>query len=144
MIKIFDLIHLSRCFYKVTDELNAMAAAMAGDMVLKVTPATSTALATAQNAALHKRRVVVTLEDAAGNRQTWFKGDLAAAVAQSVVGTGAISVIDGTPQMVDGKCEIVISYTGVFAVGDTNTLTIAALTIMGTVVASKASVETSI
>lgn len=121
------------------DTVPTMEAAMAGDMVLTITPATVNRAATA---AAWTRTVTIQLETAAGEVHTWYNADLAVAIATTSV-AGTASITDATPPMVAGVCQVVVSGdAAAWLAVETDTLTLSDQTIMGNVVAGGTSVQT--
>lgn len=125
----------------VRNELLLREKAMAGDMVWVCTPAT---VAPTPTAAAWTREVVVTLETAAGEVHTWF--NKAITTGRSIADTstaGTASIASTTLTMVDGKNVTTVSGDAANWLNtETDTLTIAAATILGYTVAEKTSVET--
>ena len=118
-----------------------VAKAMAGDMVWTVTPATKS---TAATAAAWTRKVLVELKTAAGEVHEWFNKAITTGVSiADTSAAGTASITSTTLTIVDGKAEITVSgNAAAWNAAETDTLTIAAATIMGYTVASKTSVET--
>jgi hypothetical protein len=125
----------------VTATQTRMAEAMAGDMVLDISPAT---VDRATTAAAWSRDVTITLQNAAGDVHDWYTADLTVAIADTS-GAGTASVVDLTPAMVNGVCVVAVSGdAALWDVGETDTLTVSDQTIMGYVVAGGTSVQTFI
>ena len=89
----------------------------------------------------YTRSVKVELVDTAGNVHSWFNGTVPITIADNASGTAEIVTTD--PVMVNGEMTIVVTLTGTFAGANTNTLTVAQKSIMGTTVTAKTSIETS-
>lgn len=122
-----------------SNDINAMASAMAGDIVAVVTPATkSTAHADAAN-----RTVYVELQDSNGLRHSWCNKSISTIVtAAKSSSAGTATVASATITFVNGVAEIPVTIGGTWLAADTNTITIAQMTILGVTVAAKTSVET--
>ena len=115
------------------------AEAMSGDMVFVVTPAT---LSTAYGAAA-TRTVAIALKNAAGDVHTWFNKAITTGVSIGKSSTNGTATIPSTTlTFVSGLVSVVITEGGTWLAVETNTLTVAAATILGYTVASKTSVET--
>jgi hypothetical protein len=113
--------------------------ALSGDLVFVVTPAT---LNTAHGDAAN-RTVAIALKTAAGEVHTWFNAALTTGVAVAKSSeNGTVTITSTTLTFVAGVASVVITEGGTWAAADTNTLTIAAATIIGYTVAQKTSVET--
>ena len=115
--------------------------AMAGDMVFVVTPATVTTSATS---AAWTRTVRVELKTAAGELHEWFDKAIATGVSIADTSTaGTATIASTTLTFVNGQATVVVSGdAAAWLATETDTLTIAAATVMGYTVASKTSVET--
>ena len=122
-----------------SDDLRAKA--MAGDMVWVVTPATK---ASAAGSAAWTRNVLVQLQTAAGEIHDWFTKDITTGVSIADTSTaGTASITSTTLKIVNGQAVVAVSGNAAsWLATETDTLTIAAATIMGYTVASKTSVET--
>lgn len=124
-----------------------MNSAMAGDMVITLTPATLASSAAAVNAEIalpvgkFVRTVAVELKNAAGEIHDWFTGTLSLADAEVTNGNGTGAVTAATVAMVNGVGVATLEYIGVWAAADTQTLTVTG-TVMGNVLAAKTSVDT--
>lgn len=107
------------------DYMIAMEKAMAGDLVLVLTPATLANSAAAVNAAVggtaekFVRTVQVELQAADGTVHEWFTGELAAAVAETTAGDGASAIADAATSvsLENGQGTIDIEYTGAWSGG---------------------------
>jgi hypothetical protein len=115
--------------------------AMAGDLVFVATPATVNRAATSS---AWTRTVVIELRTAAGERHTWFNKAITSGASIADTSTaGTASIPSTTVTYTEGRATIVVSGTAAaWLATETNTLTIAAATILGYTVASKTSVET--
>ena len=130
---------------KLWDYLTVMETALKGDLVLVATPATTGGSAVAINAAIagtaakYTRDVVLTLENAAGDIQTWFNGTMAVAVAEVTAGNGVSAMDDGlaTVQFEAGVATATVKYTGAWAGGtaqtETQRITAGAITRAGSI-----------
>jgi hypothetical protein len=118
-----------------------VAAAMSGDMLFVVSPAT---VNTPARSSAWTRTVTISLEDAAGNIQTWFNKAIAAGVSiGDDSGAGTASITSTTLTFVNGVATVVISGDAqAWQAGQHDTLTIAAVVIMGYTVPQVTSVET--
>jgi hypothetical protein len=118
-----------------------VAKAMSGDMVWTITPATKS---TAATAAAWTRNVLVELKTAAGDLHTWFNKAIATGVSiADTSSAGTASITSTTLTIINGQAVITVSGNAAsWLAADTDTLTIAAATIMGCTVAAKTSVET--
>lgn len=121
------------------DDLQAKAAA--GDLVWVLTPATKS---TAATSAAWTRKVLVQLKTAAGEVHEWFNKAITTGVSiADTSSAGTASITSTTLTIVNGQAEITVSGTAAaWNAAETDTLTVAAATIMGYTVASKTSVET--
>lgn len=128
------------------DYLIGVERAMAGEIVLVVSPATLGSSAADVNAAITTddkfvRRVKVELKASAdGDVHQWFTGSFSAAVTNT--GNGAAAIAGGRVELENGVGYVDIEYTGTWAEGNTCTLTITGGTIMGYSVSDKTSKDT--
>jgi hypothetical protein len=108
------------------DYMIAIEKAMAGDLVLVLTPATLANSAADINAAIAAsddnifvRSVQVELQAADGTVHEWFTGELAAAVAETTAGDGASAIADSATKvsLENGRGTIDIEYSGAWAGG---------------------------
>lgn len=124
--------------------------ALAGDIVLSVTPATlgssaaKIATAIAGTAKKFVRTVKFELKDAAGNIHTWFNGDVDLTIVEVTAGDGVSVIAESATKvsLVEGVGSIDIEYTGVWAAADTSTLTTTQRDIAGVTITAKTSVDT--
>lgn len=125
------------------DLLALYAKALAGDMVLVVTPATDTP---APTALAWEQDFYVEVQSAAGEVHSWFNKAVATghSVAESTAGGGVASADPATTTtFVNGIAKITVSGTaGTWANADTATLTVAAIVILGYTLAQKTGVLT--
>lgn len=126
---------------EVRKELALRDKAMAGDIVMVISPATVAPLPTA---AAWTRTVSVELQTAAGELHSWLSAAIATKVSiadTSALGTATIA--STTLTLVNGRAEIVVTGSAhAWADTETDTLTIANLTVLGYTVTGKTSVET--
>jgi len=107
------------------DYMIAIEKAMAGDLVLVLTPATLANSAAAVNAAVggaaekFVRTVQVELQAADGTVHEWYTGELAAAVTETTAGDGASTIEDSATKvsLENGRGGINIEYTGTWSGG---------------------------
>lgn len=121
--------------------LENLASAMAGDLVFVVSPAT---LVSKPTSSAWTRTVTITLQNAAGYVHKWFNKAIATGVSIADTSTsGTASIPSTTLTFIEGVATVVISGDAqAWLNAETDTLTIAAATILGYTVASKTSVET--
>lgn len=125
---------------KLRDYLSAISSALSGDIVMTITPATTTRVATA---ATWTRKVLVTFKDSKGRVHEWLNTTMATKVTAADTSTaGAASVGSANLVVVNGIAEITVTGTAAWAAGATNTVTIANCTVLGVTVAGGTSVET--
>lgn len=121
---------------------------MGGDVTLAISPATlgssAAAVATAIAGDGFTRDVEVTLENAAGDRMTWFNGSFAIAASETTAGDGTAAISGGgsTVSFVEGKATVTLEYTGTWAAADTATLTVTGKDILGYSTSNVTSVDT--
>lgn len=120
--------------------------AMSAAAVLNVSPATlgssAAAVTTAIAGAGFTRNVAIELRAADGTLHDWFDGTFVIGIADTAA--GAATIVSTTATFVNGRCVIVITYTGAWANTNTSTLTITGGTLLGFTVADKTSVDTLI
>lgn len=139
-------------FKEFWDYMCAMEKALAGDMVLVLTPATTGSSAAAVTAAIggaagkYTRQVKVELKSAAGEVHEWFNGTFAIGVAEVTAGNGVAAIADSatTVELVEGVGTVTIEYTGAWAAADTQTLTVTGGEKLGYAISNKTSVDTLI
>jgi hypothetical protein len=118
-----------------------MQRAMCGDMVLALSPATVGGTAGAAGAS--SRSVEITLKTADGELHKWMNADFATKLSIADTSTPVPSLASTTLQLRGGKATVVITLpAGTYNAGETNTLTLANLTIMGYTVTGGTSVQT--
>ena len=123
------------------DKLYLEDKAAAGDLLWVCTPATAVPVPTS---AAWTREVVVTLETAAGELHTWFNKAITTGVAIADTSTaGTASIPSTTLTVTNGKAVITVSGDAQDWLNtETDTLTVAAATILGYTAGAKTSVET--
>jgi hypothetical protein len=126
---------------EVREEITQRDKAMAGDLVFVLTPATVTRPATS---ATWTRDVLVELKSADGKLHDWFTKSITSGVSianTSTLGTATIS--STTLNIVNGKAVVTVTGSAhAWVAEETDTLTVAQATILGTTVAAKTSVQT--
>ena len=125
----------------VSNDIATMAAAMAGNLVLSITPATTTRKATS---AAFTRTVTVRLVDSDGNVHTWFNKAVATGVSiADTSSAGTASIASTTLTFVNGVAQVVVTGSAsAWLANETNTLTVANVTVLGNTVTGGTSVET--
>lgn len=122
-------------------ELDLRDAAMSGDIVMTIDPATATP---APTAAAWTRNVLVQLESADGRVHSWLNDTYA--TTSSIANTssaGTASIASTTLTIVNGKAVITVSGdAAAWLATETDTLTIANITVLGVTVTGGTSVET--
>jgi len=115
--------------------------AMAGDMVLEILPAT---VAPVPTAAAWTRNVTIKLKNAAGVVHSWFNDVIVTRLSIANTSTaGTATIVTTTLTMVNGEATIVVSGdAAAWLNSETDTLTVADLSIMGYTVTGGTSVET--
>lgn len=124
-----------------SDDIDMLAKAMAGDMVLAISPATTSKAA---GTYALSRDVNVTLKDAAGNVHTWYNKAVTSGCSIADTSTAATAAIGSTTlTFVNGVAtKTVTAASAAWVAAETNTLTIANETIMGYTVTGGTSVQT--
>ncbi|MGG1554993.1 hypothetical protein [Paenibacillus ferrarius] len=128
--------------------LGIMERGLAGDMVLAVSPATTSSSAAAVTATIggsvakYTRSITIKLQTATGEVHEWFQGTFA--IAASKTGSGTLGIAGGltSATFVDGVAAVTLEYTGTWEVADTATLTITGGTKLGYTISNKTSVDT--
>ena len=126
----------------IRDAMELMAKAMAGDMVVVVTPADARKQETL---ATWTQTFYVEIQTAAGEVHTWFNAAIASGVAVSDAGGGTATIPSTTLTFVDGVATVVMSgNAATWASGETATITTSGSTIiiLGSTLASKTGVLT--
>lgn len=145
--------YVPNAFY---DYMKRIEEAMAGDIKLAISPATTgtsaadIAEAVGEDEGKFIRLVEVRLVNTAGDVHEWFNGTLNVITAETTAGDGASAIADEatTITIERGVGSVAIEYAGTWAAADTNTVTIGkdasdnADTIMGYALTAKTSVDT--
>lgn len=119
----------------------ALMDAAAGDMQIEIVPATKDRAATT---AAWTRTVKLRLKNTAGITHDWFNKSVTSAVSIAYTSTAGVASIPSTTLVwVNGEASVVASGTAAAWVSaETNTLTVANMTVMGYTVTGGTSVET--
>jgi len=130
-----------KAMQQLQDANQLLRSALSGDMVLSISPATVTRAATA---AAFTRTVEVALKTAAGKVHDWCNLALTTKVSVADASdAGEATIASTTLTLVKGKASIVVTGSeAAWLEDDTNTLTIATLSINGMSVTGGTSVET--
>lgn len=119
-----------------------MQRAMCGDMVLVISPETVGGTAATLSVA-SARYVNLELQTADGEVHTWCNKAFATTLSIADTSTPVPTIASTTLTLSKGKARITVTLpTGTYAADETNTLTIANLTIMGYTVTGGTSVQT--
>jgi hypothetical protein len=122
-------------------DVNTMAAALAGDITMSITPTTVTPSPTS---AAWTRNVVISLQTAGGDVHTWL--DKAYTTTLSIGDTssaGTASIVSTTLTLVNGEATVVVSGDAADWLNtETDTLTVGNITVAGITVTGGTSVET--
>lgn len=114
--------------------------AMAGDMVIVIDPETVTP---APTSSAWTRNVNIQVQTAAGAKHTWLDTSVASILSVGDTGGGTATIVTTTIVLVEGEINVVVSGdAATWANGETDTLTVANMTIMGYTVTGGTSVET--
>lgn len=89
----------------------------------------------------YTRTVKVQLVDSDDNVHTWFNGVVPVTITDDAAGEASVPTLN--PEMVNGEMDIVVTLTGTWAGGKTNTLSVSQKTILGYTVSAETSIETS-
>lgn len=118
-----------------------MQKAMSGDMEMVITP---TAVAPVPTAAAWTRKVLIEIKTAAGEVHTWLNKATATILSIADTGGGTATCSPATTlTLTNGVATIVVSGTAAtWANGETDTLTVGDLTLLGYTVTGGDSVET--
>ncbi len=121
-------------------ELTLIEKAMSGDIVIVIDPETVTPVPTS---AAWTRNVKISLKTAAGEIHSWCNLTEATILSIGDTGGGTASIVATTITIVNGETIVVVSGTeATWANGETDTLTVGNMTIMGYTVTGGTSVET--
>lgn len=122
-------------------QLNLMDKAMSGDLVMTISPAT---VAPAPTSAAWTRTVLISVKTAAGELHTWLNDSYATTASVGDTSTaGTATIASTTLTLVNGQAAIVVSGDAAdWLDTETDTLTIANITVLGYTVTGGTSVET--
>ena len=121
-------------------ELTLIEKAMSGDIVIVIDPETVDRTITTS---AWTRNVAISLETAAGEIHSWMNLTEATILSIADDGGGTASIVATTITIVNGETVVVVSGTeATWANGETDTLTVADMTVMGYTVTGGTSVET--
>ena len=121
-------------------ELTLIEKAMSGDILIVIDPETVTPIPTS---AAWTRNVEISLQTAAGEKHSWMNLTEATILSIADDGGGTASIVATTITIVNGETTVVVSGTeATWANGETDTLTVADMTVMGYTVTGGTSVET--
>lgn len=122
-----------------SDDISAIASALNSDIVAVISPSTKT---TAHASAVN-RTVTVQLQDSNGLVHSWCNKAISTIVtASKSSASGTATVASSTITFVNGVATIPVTIGGTWAAADTDTVTIATMTVNGVSVAGGTSVET--
>lgn len=114
--------------------------ALGGDIVMVIDPTT---VAPAPTTSAWTRNVTITVETTAGQVHDWLNETYATTLSIADTGGGTASIASTTLTLVNGKSVVVVSGTeATWANSETDTLTIANITVGGITVTAGTSVET--
>jgi hypothetical protein len=121
--------------------LSSIESALAGDIVMVIDPETTGSAATTAD---FTRDVRISIENAAGDVHTWLTKayTTTSSIGEVTAGDGTASIVSTTLSIVAGKAVVTVSCTDTWAADDTNTLTIANITVLGVTVTGGTSVDT--
>ncbi len=128
-------------FESIAGMLDQIAAAMEGDIALDISPAT---VAPAPTSAAWTRNVVLTLQTAAGVTHEWMNKAFTTTLSIADTSTaGLATIVSTTLTFVKGVATIVVSGDAQdWLDTETDTLTVANITVLGVTVTGGTSVET--
>lgn len=134
-----DLFYVTKNPARVLKEFNLLREAIGGDLKFEITPSE---VSTPTTSEAWTRTVTIKLVNSKGKVHDWYNGDISVSIADtSVAGTASIS--DETPAMTNGVCTVVISGDAqAWLADESDTLTVANLTVLGYTVTGVTSVET--
>lgn len=123
------------------EQLDLMASAMSGDLVMVISPETVTS---APTAAVFTRTVDIQIQTASGELHSWLNQDYATTLSIADTSTaGTASIASTTLSLAGGRAQVVVSGdAAAWLDTETDTLTIADIDIMGYTVTGGTSVET--
>ena len=121
-------------------ELTLLEKAMSGDIVIVIDPETVDRTITTS---AWTRNVKISLKTAAGEIHSWANLTEATILSIGDTGGGTASIVATTITIVNGETTVVVSGTeATWANAETDTLTVADMTVMGYTVTGGTSVET--
>ncbi len=125
----------------VRKEFSVRDAAMAGDIVMVISPVT---LDTPATALAFTRNVLVSIETAAGVVHDWLSADYTTTLSIADASTaGTASIVSTTLSIRGGSAIVVVSGdAAAWDAAETDTLTVANITVLGESVTGGTSVET--
>ena len=123
------------------EQIDLMAQAMSGDIVMVIAPETVELEATAE---AWDRDVTVTIETAGGDLHEWLNADYATTLSIGNTSTaGTASIESTTLSIVNGKAVVTVSGDEEdWLAAETDTLTVGAITVLGATVTGGDSVQT--
>lgn len=126
---------------ELREELAVRDAALAGDIAMVITPATVEQAATNE---AWSRKVIVEIKTADGRLHDWLTASFATKVSiADTSAAGAAATPSTTLSIVNGRAEITVTgAAAAWLAAETNTLTIASITVLGVALGSKTSVGT--
>ena len=126
---------------QLRDEIELRDKALSGDMVFSITPAT---IVTAPTSALWTRDIVIEVQDAAGNLHTWLDQAYTTKLVIANTSTaGTATIASTTLTLEQGRAVITVSGDALaWLATETDTLTVADITVMGYTITGGTSVET--
>lgn len=122
-------------------QMNLQDKAMSGDLVMSITPATVTP---APTAAAWTRNVAIKILTAAGEQHVWLNDTYATTLSiGDTSSAGTASIVSTTLTLVNGEAVVVVSGDAAAWLNtETDTLTVANITVLGYTVTGGTSVET--
>jgi hypothetical protein len=126
---------------KVREQFSIRDAAMSGDIVMVIAP---TAVAPVPTSDAWTRNVLISIETAAGVVHNWLNGTYATTLSIADDSTaGTASIVSTTLTIVNGQAIVVVSGDAEdWLDTETDTLTIANITVLGETITAGTSVET--
>ena len=132
--------------------LNSIVKAVAGNMIIEVTPSTIGSSAADILAAIvgenlkYTRDIKLKLIAIDGSTHDWYNGAMNIAVTETTAGDGTSTIADNqtTVTFINGEATVTVEYIGTWAEADTQTLTITGGNILGYAITNKTSIDTLI
>lgn len=126
---------------ELREHLETMEKAMSGDIVMVIDPET---VAPAPTSAAWTRNVKISIETAAGEKHGWLNAAYTTTLSIADTSTaGTASITSTTLTIVDGEAIVVVSGDAADWLNtETDTLTVANITVLGVTVTGGTSVET--